>query len=92
MVLDARTQQVLIDHFFSVLKYVRLARMTERFYEFLTKIIRAVPKSLDGELQDVVGENFLKWSEGNVSEFQRKKASRALPTEIATIDEKDGMH
>ena len=30
--------------------------------------------------QDVVGENFMKLSEGNVSEFQKKKASGALLT------------
>ena len=47
--------------------------MSERLYDLLTKIIRAVPKEYDGELEDVIGENFIKLSEGNVSEFQRKK-------------------
>ena len=66
--------------------------MSENSYELLTKIIRAVLKRSEGELQDVVGENFMKLSEGNVSEFQKKKANRALPTEFPTMDEKGGIH
>ena len=66
--------------------------MSERSYDLLTKIIRAVPKRSEGELQDVVGEIFMRLSEGNVSEFQKKKASGALPTEFLTMDEKDDVH
>ena len=73
LVMDARTQQVLVHQLFSVLKCVRLARMSERSYDLLTKIIRAVPKRSEGELLDVGGENFMRLSEGNVSEFQKKK-------------------
>ena len=92
MVMDARTQQVLIDQLFSVPKCVRLARMSERSYDLLAKIFRAVPKRSEGELQDVVGEEFLRLNEGNVSEFQKQKASGALPTEFPTIEEKDDLH
>ena len=88
----ARTQQVLIDQLFSVPKCVRLARMSERSYDLLAKIFRAVPKRSEGELQDVVGEEFLRLNEGNVSEFQKQKASGALPTEFPTIEEKDDLH
>ena len=56
VVMDARTQQVLIDHLFSVPNCVRLARMSERSYDLLAKNFRAVPKRSEGELQDVVGE------------------------------------
>ena len=66
--------------------------MSERSYDLLTKIIRAVPNRSEGELQDVVGEEFMRLSECNVSEFQKKKASRALPTEFPTMDEKDDTH
>ena len=48
--MDARTQQVLLDQLFSVPECVRLARMSERSYDLLTKIIRAVPKRSDCEL------------------------------------------
>ena len=56
VMIDARTQQVLIDQLFYVPKCVRLARMSERSYDLLAKIFRAVPKRSEGELQDVVGE------------------------------------
>ena len=91
VVMDARTQQVLVDQLFSVLKCVRLARMSERSYDLPTKIIRAVPKRSEGELQDVVGEEFMGLSEGNVSEFQEEKVSGVLPTEFPTMDEKDDV-
>ena len=83
---------MLIDQLFSVPKCVRLDRMSERSYDLLAKIFRAVPKRSEGELQDVVGEEFLRLNEGNVSEFQKQKASGALPTEFPTIEEKDDLH
>ena len=92
VVMDARTQQVLVGQLFSVPKCVRLARMFERSFDLLTKIIRAVPKRSEGELQDVVGEEFMRLNEGNVSEFQKQKASGSLPTEFPTIEEKDDVH
>ena len=92
VVMDARTQQVLVDQLFSGPKCVRLARMSERSYDLLAKIIRAVPKRSEGELQDVVGEEFMRLNEGNVSEFQKQKASGALPTEFPTKEEKDDVH
>ena len=36
VVLDARTQQVLVDQLFSVPKCVRCSRMSERSYELVT--------------------------------------------------------
>ena len=92
VVMDARTQQVLVDLLFSVPKCVRLARISERSYDLLAKIIRAVPKRSEGELQDVVGEEFMRLNESNVSEFQKQKASGALHTEFPTIEEKDDAH
>ena len=80
VVMDARTQQVLVDQLFSVPKCARLARMSERKCDLLTKIIRAVPKRSEGELQDVVGEEFMRLNKGNVSKFERQKASGVLPT------------
>ena len=92
VVMDAKTQQVLIDQLFSVPKCVRLARMSERSSDLLAKIFRAVPKRSEGELQDVVGEEFMRLNEGNVSEFQNQKASGELPTEFPIIEEKDDLH
>ena len=92
VVMNARTQQVLVDQLFSVPNCVTLARMSDRSYDLLAKIIRAVPKRSEGELQNVVGEELMRLSEGNVSEFQKQKASGALPTEFPTIEEKDEVH
>ena len=83
---------MLIDLLFSVPECVRLARMSERSYDLLAKIFWAVPKRSEGELQDEVGEEFMRLNEGNVSEFQKQKASGALPTEFPTIEEKDDLH
>ena len=47
-----------------------------------------VPKRSEGDLQDVVSENLEILSECSLSQFQKKKASGALPTELPTIDEK----
>ena len=66
--------------------------MSKRSYDLLTKIIRDVPMRSEGVLQDLVDENFMMLSKGNVSEFQKKKASGALPTEFPTMDEKDYLH
>ena len=92
VVMDAMTHQVLVDQLFSVPKCVRLSRMSERSYDLLTKIIRAVPKRSGGELQDVLVEDFTRLSEGTASEFQKKKASGALPTEFPIMDEKNDVH
>ena len=69
-----------------------VSRGQQRSYDLLAKIFRAVPKRSEGQLQDVVGEEFLRLNEGNVSEFQKQKASVALPTEFPTIEEKDDLH
>ena len=42
VLMDGRTQQVFVDQLFSVPKCVRLARQSERSYDLLAKIIRAV--------------------------------------------------
>ena len=69
VMMDARAQQVFVDQLFSVPKCVRLARMSERSHDLLAKIIRAVPKRSEGELQDVPDEEFMKLNEGYVIEF-----------------------
>ena len=51
--------------------------MSENSHELLTKIM---------------GEDFVKWGEGNISEFQRKKAKGMMSSDFPTIDEKVGTH
>ena len=73
VVMDTRTQQVLVDQLFFVPKCVRLARMSERSYDLLTKIIRAVPKRSEGELLDIVGEEFIRLNQGILSFLTQKR-------------------
>ena len=39
-----------------------------------------------------MGEEFLRLNEDNVSEFQKQKASGALPTGFPAIEKKDDLH
>ena len=72
--IDARMQHRLTDQFFSVPKFVRLSRITEDSNELLTKILRAVPERSRDKMEEIVRENVVKWGEGNISVFPRKKA------------------
>ena len=50
VVMDVKTQQLLVDLLFSKPKCVMLATMSERSYDLLTKILQAVPKRSESEL------------------------------------------
>ena len=75
VVLDARTQQVLIDQLFSVPKCGKWVNMSESSYYSLMMINRAIPErfkcKLSKRTQDIVGEKFMKFSEGNASYRRR---------------------
>ena len=43
-------------------------------------------------LKIIAGENVVKLGDGNVSDFQKKKASAALAKVFPTVDEKDKTH
>ena len=60
--------------------------------QFVNEDLSGCPEAIWGELQDVVSENFMKLSEGNVSEFQKKEGEWNITDRIPTIDEKDRMH
>ena len=66
--------------------------MPENAHELLTKIFRAVPERSGNEIEEIVGETFVKLGEGNISEFPRKKAKRMMSSDFPTIDEKDETH
>ena len=71
---------------------MQLSRMSEKSHELLKKILRAVPERSRDELEEIVGEDFMKWGEGNINEFQRKKARKIMSSDFPTIDEKDETH
>ena len=62
--------------------------MSEKTHELLRKILRAVTERSRDELQEKVGEDFEKWDEANISEFQKKKAREKISIDFPTIDEK----
>ena len=66
--------------------------MSEGSRELLRKILRAVPERPRDELEEIVREDFVKWGEGNLSEFQKKKAKGIMSSDFTTIDEKDETH
>ena len=102
MVVDAGTHHRLIDQLFSVPKCVRLSRMSEKSHELVRKILGAFPERSSDELEDIVGEDFVKLGEGNqlgegswpkkIGEFQKKKARGMMSSDFPTIDEKDETH
>ena len=60
LVVDARTQHRLIDQLFLVPKRVRLSRKSERSHELLRKILWVTPERSWDELEEIVGEDFVK--------------------------------
>ena len=75
VVVDARTQHRLIDQVLSVPKCVRLSGMSKKSHDLLTKIFREIPERSRDELEEIMGEKFVKFGDGNVSDSQKKKAS-----------------
>ena len=92
VVVDARTQHQLIDQLFLVPKCVQLSKMSKNYHELLTKILRAAPWRSGYELEEIVGENFVKLGNGNVNDFQKKKTGRMIANDFPTIDTKDETH
>ena len=66
--------------------------MSKKVHELLTKILRAVPERSRDKLEEIGGENFVKWGDGNVSDFQKKKASGMMANDFRRSDEKDETH
>ena len=58
----------------------------------MAKILRAVPERSRDELEEILGGDFVKFDYGNISEFQKKKASGTMSNDFPTIDEKDETH
>ena len=54
-------------------KSVGLARMSEKSYELLCKIISAVPERTKEELESILGKKFMGYVSGNFSDFERQK-------------------
>ena len=86
--MDTKTQHPFIDQLFSAPKWVRLSKRSGKPHELLMKILRAVPERSRDELEKIVGENFVNLNDGNVSDFQKRKASGKMANDFITVDEK----
>ena len=89
---DVKSTRTIVDQAFSVPKCVRLARMSERFYELLCKMFSAVPERTKEELESILGKKFMGYVSGNFSDFERQKQRGSTVTDYNTVDENDEVH
>ena len=89
---DVKSTRTIVDQAFSVPKCVRLARMSEKPYELLCKILSAVPERTKEELESILGKKFMGYVSGNFSDFERQKQRGSTVTDYNTVDENDKVH
>ena len=87
---DVKSTRTIVDQAFSVLKCVRLARMSESSYELLCKMFSAVPERTKEELESILGKKFMGNVSGNFSDFERQRGSTV--TDYNTVYENDEVH
>ena len=69
-----------MDQAFSVPKCVRLARMSEKSYELLGKMIAALPERTKEELEPILGEKFMGYASGNFIDFDKDRSRKHFST------------
>ena len=76
---EVKSTRTMVDQAFSVPKCVRLASMSEKFFEVLCKMFATVLERTKDELEPIFGEKFLEYAIGNliILERQRHKGSTA---------------
>ena len=89
---DVKSTRTIVDQAFSVLKCVRLARMSENSYELLCRIFSAVPERFQEELESILGKKFMGYVSGNLSDFERQNQRGSTVTYYNTVDENDKVH
>ena len=82
---DVKSTRTIVDQAFSVPTCVRLARMSEKFYKLLCKMISAVPERTKKELKSILGKKFMGY-------FERQKQKASIVTEYNAVDENDEVH
>ena len=70
---DVKSSRTIVDQAFSGPKYVRLARMSKKYYELLCKMFSAVLERTKEELEPILGKKFEGYASGNFSDFERQK-------------------
>ena len=89
---DVKSTRTIVDQAFSVPKYVRLARMSEKSYELLCKMFSVVPERTKEELESILGKMFMGYASGNFSDFERQKQKGSTVTDYNAVDENDEVH
>ena len=68
---DVKSTRTIVDQAFSLSKCVRLAKMSEKFYELLCKKFSAIPERTKEELESILGKKFMGYASGNFIDFER---------------------
>ena len=81
-----------MDQAFSVPKCVKLASMSEKLYELLSKTFSAVPERTKEELEPMQGKKYIGYACGNFSDFEKQKQKGSTATDFNAVDENDEIH
>ena len=87
-----KSTRTIVDQAFSVLKCVRLTRMSEKSYELLCKMFSAAPERTKEELESILGKKFMRCVSGNISDFEKQKQRGSTVTDCNTVDENDEVY
>ena len=69
---DVKSTRKIMDQAFSVPKWVRLARLSEKCYELICRMFAAVPGRTKDDLEPILGKKFMGYASGNFSDFDRR--------------------
>ena len=69
---DVKGTRKIVDRAFSVPKWLRLAKLSEKS-ELLCKMFTAVPEKTKDELETQLGKNFMGYAIRNFGDFERHK-------------------
>ena len=90
--MDVRSTRTIVDQAFSVLKCVRLVRMSEKFYELLCKMLSAVPDRTKEDLEPILRKKFMGYASGKFSDFERQKQKGSTVTDYNAVDENEEIN
>ena len=90
---DVMSTRTILDQAFSALKFVRLARMSEIFFELLCRTFAAVPgiaKEELEELEPILQKKFMGYTSEKFNDFESRKKRGSSATNYNVVDENDG--
>ena len=89
---DVKSTRTIVDQAFSVPKCVRIARMSERSYELLCKMLSTVPERTKEELESILRKKFMGYASRNFIDFERQKQKGSTVTDYNAVVENDEIH